>query len=63
MKLLKTSGVAWRRTETESIIFKKVYANIEQYSLKGFYALKEIEEGVLEEIRCANQNCLVSYVS
>lgn len=52
MKLLKSHGVGWKRNETsESIVFRKIYKNIDSYSIGAFVQLKELDSEVLSEIR------------
>lgn len=52
LKLLKSHGVGWKRNESqESIIFRKIYKNIETYSLQAFLKLREFDSEVLDEIR------------
>lgn len=63
LKLLKSHGVGWKRDETqESIVFRKIYKNIESYPLESFVKLKELNNEVLREIRCANQICMSQYM-
>lgn len=63
MKLLKSHGVGWKRDEaTESIVFKKIYKNIDSYSLPAFVKLREFDTDVLKEIRSINQICMSQYM-
>lgn len=44
MKLLKSHGVGWKRDETkESIVFRKIYKNIDVYPIGAFVKLKEFD--------------------
>lgn len=52
MKLLKSHGVGWKRDETdESMVFRKIYKNIDSYTIGAFVKLKELNTEVLAEIR------------
>lgn len=52
MKLLKSHGVGWKRDEVkESIVFRKIYKNIDSYPIAAFVKLKELTTEVLTEIR------------
>lgn len=63
MKLLKSHGIGWKRNETsESIIFRKVYKNIDSYPIGAFVKLKELSSEVLAEIRGINQICMSQYL-
>ncbi len=63
MKLLKSLGVGWQRNEaTESIIFRKLYKNIDSYPIGAFVKLKEFDDTVLGEIRGINQICMSQYM-
>lgn len=62
LKLLKSHGVGWQRSEaTESIIFRKIYKNIDSYPIQAFVKLPELNEEVLAEIRGVNQICMSQY--
>lgn len=44
MKLLKSHGAGWKRNEAdESIVFRKIYRNIDSYSIGAFVKLKELD--------------------
>lgn len=63
MKLLKSHGIGWKRNEmSESIIFRKVYKNIDSYPIGAFVKLKELSSEVLAEIRGINQICMSQYL-
>lgn len=63
MKLLKVHGIGWKRDETnESIVFRKIYKNIESYPLQAFVKLQELNVEVLAEIHRINQVCMSQYV-
>ena len=63
MKLLKSSGIGWTRNEKhESLVFRKIYKNIESYNIQAFVQLKELDSKVLAEIRSANQICMSQYI-
>lgn len=63
MKLLKTHGVGWKRDEaTESIVFRKIYKNIDSYPLTAFVQMKEIDGDLVTEIRWINQICMSQYI-
>jgi recombinational DNA repair protein (RecF pathway) len=52
LKLLKSHGVGWKRDETkESIIFRKMYKNIDSYPIQAFVKLRELNTEILAEIR------------
>ncbi|MDD5197501.1 MAG: recombination protein O N-terminal domain-containing protein [Candidatus Gracilibacteria bacterium] len=63
MKLLKIHGAGWKRNETkESIIFRKIYKNIDSYSIQAFVKLRELNSEILAEIRGINQICMSQYI-
>lgn len=63
MKLLKMHGVGWKRDEVnESIVFRKIYKNIDSYPLQAFIKLSELDSKVLSEIRGINQICMSQYM-
>ncbi|HBB27066.1 TPA: hypothetical protein DCZ36_01030 [Candidatus Gracilibacteria bacterium] len=63
MKLLKNHGAGWKRNETsESIVFRKIYKNIDSYSIQAFVKLKELNSEILSEIRGINQICMSQYM-
>lgn len=63
MKLLKSHGIGWKRDEArESIVFRKIYRNIDSYPLGAFLKLRELDHAVLSEIRYANQICMSQYM-
>ena len=52
MKLMKSHGIGWKRNEErESVIFRKIYKNIDSYNLGAFVKLKELDDNILREIR------------
>lgn len=52
LKLLKNHGAGWKRDEErESIVFRKIYRNIDSYPLQAFLKLKELDDQVLTEMR------------
>lgn len=63
MKLLKTHGVGWQRDETkETIVFRKIYKNIDSYPIGAFVQIKELTTEIIAEIRRANQVCMIQYI-
>ena len=63
MKLLKSHGIGWKRDEiNESIIFRKIYKNIDSYPIQAFVKLSEFDSKVLSEIRGINQICMSQYM-
>lgn len=63
MKLLKSHGAGWKRDKTtESIVFQKIYKNIDSYPIGAFVKLPELSVEVLAEIRGANQICMSQYM-
>lgn len=63
MKLFKTHGMGWKREiEKESIIFRKIYTNIEKYPLRAFFHIAELNDTILQEIRQMNQVCMSPYL-
>lgn len=63
MKLFKTHGMGWKRQlEKESMVFRKIYANIEKYPLRAFFHIKELNNTILQEIRETNQICMSPYL-
>jgi len=63
MKLLKIHGVGWKRNEeNESILFRKIYKNIDIYTIEAFMKLKELNTEILAEIRGINQICMSQYI-
>jgi len=63
MKLLKVHGVGWKRNEeNESILFRKIYKNIDIYTIEAFMKLKELNTEILAEIRSVNQICMSQYI-